>query len=106
MVSFPKSFYEYSIMREHEDNVRPIVLVHSMILSSRLRVRANSSLYVFQILETTRVSFKGSSDMTRRVKGTCHISSSMYCVCTLRISSSVGLSHCSTCMGCPTGFRE
>lgn len=59
MVSFPKSFYEYSIMREHEDNVRPIVLVYSMILSSLLRVRANSSLYVFQILETITSKLRG-----------------------------------------------
>lgn len=34
------------------------------------------------------------------------MSSSMYCCCTCIISSSVGLSHCTTGIGCPTARQE
>ncbi len=39
-------------------------------------------------------------------QGTHHISSSIYCCCTCMISSSVGLSHCTTRIGCPTSKKN
>ena len=35
-------------------------------------------------------------------KMTHHMISSMYCCCTCMTSSNDGLSHCTTCIGCPT----
>lgn len=71
---------------------------YSIILSSRVRVRAKSSLYVFHIL-CTAFNRRRHEKQKRR---THHMSSSMYCSCTCRISSRLGLSHWTTCIGWPT----
>ena len=81
---------------------------HSMMLSSRFRVLANSSLYGFHILRPAQSAFDASAPKadieTKTIDGgiTHHMISSMYCCCTCMTSSNDGLSHCTTCIGCPT----
>lgn len=72
---------------------------HSTMFSSLVLVRANSSLYVFQILCESQLVMDGKKSIRLFAY---HINSLMYCVWMRVISSNVGFSHFCTRMGRPT----
>jgi hypothetical protein len=69
-----------------------------MMLSSRLRVRANSSLCVSQILQCLRQLYSNEVGAGRAHR----MSSAMYCCWTAVTCAIVGLSLCAQWIGRPT----